>query len=254
MGYKYDQIREFSRWEMVQLLRQKSSQAVSEGLEGENRKYARGVRFTSKKQREEYQKQVNKIFFQQMRNLANEKPEKIPNDSDIERKEREEHKNYNEKEAISTKNLVEVSGAPENIEKITDIPDYEMLLLSQQAQPPPEPPSQGPKIGQNNPALGMGSNQNQEMKAALDQLQQRLKEGRTTMKCKVIKKTIMTLTEPRQVEKVVFCSEPKQIKNLIKRLEKISAKPPKAGAKTKLNPLRSRFDHPLGFDSVSIDL
>jgi hypothetical protein len=54
LGFKEEQIQAFTRWEMVALLRDKSSQAVSAGMEGEMKKFARGVRFTSKKQREMY--------------------------------------------------------------------------------------------------------------------------------------------------------------------------------------------------------
>ncbi len=49
LGFKRDQIATFTRWEMVALLRDRSSQAVTQGAEGEMKKFARGVRFTSKK-------------------------------------------------------------------------------------------------------------------------------------------------------------------------------------------------------------
>lgn len=49
LGFKEEQIQAFTRWEMVALLRDKSSQAVSLGMEGDMKKFARGVRFTSKK-------------------------------------------------------------------------------------------------------------------------------------------------------------------------------------------------------------
>lgn len=62
LGFKEDQIFKFTRWEMVALLRDKSSMDVQRGIEGETQKFARGVRFTSKKQREVYQKQVNELF------------------------------------------------------------------------------------------------------------------------------------------------------------------------------------------------
>lgn len=54
LGYKKDQIEKFTRWEMVALLRDKSSQAVTQGIEGDMKKFARGVRFTSRKQKEMY--------------------------------------------------------------------------------------------------------------------------------------------------------------------------------------------------------
>lgn len=72
LGFKEESIAAFTRWEMVALLRDKSSQAVSQGMEGEMKKFARGVRFTSKKQREMYQKQVNDIFKKQMSYLSKE--------------------------------------------------------------------------------------------------------------------------------------------------------------------------------------
>ena len=54
MNFKRETIEKFTRWEMVALLRDKSSQAVTQGIEGEMKKFARGVRFTSKKQKEMY--------------------------------------------------------------------------------------------------------------------------------------------------------------------------------------------------------
>ena len=83
MGYTAQQLESFTRWEMVALLREKSSQDVSEG-NNQNTMYARGVRFTSKKQREMYQNRVNNIFLKQIRYLSSEKLLKLPNDSDHE--------------------------------------------------------------------------------------------------------------------------------------------------------------------------
>jgi hypothetical protein len=56
LGYTKDTLDKLhlSRWQMVALLRDKSSQAVTQGIEGEMKKFARGVRFTSKKQKEMY--------------------------------------------------------------------------------------------------------------------------------------------------------------------------------------------------------
>mmetsp|Transcript_2121 Transcript_2121/g.2007 ORF Transcript_2121/g.2007 Transcript_2121/m.2007 type:complete len:85 (+) Transcript_2121:367-621(+) len=59
---------------MVAILREHSCQAVQLGKEGDMKKFARGVRFTSKKQREMYQKQVNDIFKKQINYLSSENP------------------------------------------------------------------------------------------------------------------------------------------------------------------------------------
>jgi uncharacterized protein Smg (DUF494 family) len=49
LGFKKDDLSSLTRWEMVAALREKSSQAVTQGIEGDTKKFARGVRFTSKK-------------------------------------------------------------------------------------------------------------------------------------------------------------------------------------------------------------
>lgn len=87
LGYKKETIEQYSRWEMVALLRDRSSLAVTQGAEGEMKKFARGVRFTSKKQREMYQKQVNEIFKKQINYLQMENIEGLSDMSDGESKD-----------------------------------------------------------------------------------------------------------------------------------------------------------------------
>ena len=65
-GLKSAKISKLARWECVDLLRYKSSEAASLGFEGAFLKFARGVRVTTKTQKELYQKQVNQLFQKQV--------------------------------------------------------------------------------------------------------------------------------------------------------------------------------------------
>ena len=63
-----------ARWSMVGLLRQHSSN-LQGGVGGDdkNKRYARGIRYTSKTQREVYHKQVDQLFKTQMVYLTGRK-------------------------------------------------------------------------------------------------------------------------------------------------------------------------------------
>ena len=119
---------------MVSILRQHSCNAVQQGQEGDMRKFARGVRFTSKKQREMYQRQVNEKFKKQMMYLSQENTNFINdtscdewNESDTKQKEQLllEHANVNKPNL----NTVQIKEEIE-INNIKDIPNYEILLLA----------------------------------------------------------------------------------------------------------------------------
>ena len=62
MGFGVDEIQKLGRWSMVGLLRQHSSN-LQGGTSGDdrNKRYARGIRYTSKTQREQYHKHVDKL-------------------------------------------------------------------------------------------------------------------------------------------------------------------------------------------------
>lgn len=70
LGCPEDRIEGLPRWDRVALLRNLSSQAVSEGKEGSITKYARGTRITTKMQKEEYHRTVNEIFQKQISMLG----------------------------------------------------------------------------------------------------------------------------------------------------------------------------------------
>ena len=133
LGFKKEQIETFSRWEMVALLRDKSSIAVSQGQEGDMKKFARGVRFTSKKQREMYQKQVNDIFKKQMAFLSKETADTIGDASDTESRD-QKTKKMNDMQQMNnySKNMV-VLQEDKDVKNITDIPNYAVLLMANQA-------------------------------------------------------------------------------------------------------------------------
>ncbi len=77
---------------MVRHLREMSSSFVSQGVEGDMKKFARGVRFTSKKQREMYQKRVNEIFKKQMSYLSKENNDFLQDISDSETRDQYQRK------------------------------------------------------------------------------------------------------------------------------------------------------------------
>jgi hypothetical protein len=74
MGYDVKFIQKMARWSMVGLLRMHSSN-LQGGVQGDdrNKKYARGIRYTSKTQREVYHKQVDSLFKTQMIYLTGRK-------------------------------------------------------------------------------------------------------------------------------------------------------------------------------------
>lgn len=144
LGFKEEQISAFTRWEMVALLRDRSSQAVSQGIEGDMKKFARGVRFTSKKQREMYQKQVNDIFKKQILYLSKESSDFIQDASDNETRDKHQKRLQEIQQQQNTqggaqygKNLVEMDTDIE-VKNIKDVPGYEILLMANQ---PPVPAS-----------------------------------------------------------------------------------------------------------------
>jgi hypothetical protein len=70
LGKTDKEIEGLPRWNRVSLLRQLSSQAAAQGVEGSINKYARGMRVTTKMQKEKYQKKINEIFQRQIRMLG----------------------------------------------------------------------------------------------------------------------------------------------------------------------------------------
>lgn len=73
LGCPEDRVESLPRWDRIALLRNLSTQAVSEGKEGNIAKYARGMRITAKMQREEYQQTINDILQRQMSLLGTPK-------------------------------------------------------------------------------------------------------------------------------------------------------------------------------------
>ena len=63
---------------------------------------------------------------------------------------------------------------------------------------------------------------------AKEALRQRLKEGQATMKCTILRKKIRPVNadkdEGRKFERVIFCSDPRQIKGFNKRKHKHEVK------------------------------
>ena len=78
VGIPEKSLSDLSRWQMVALLRHHA-----EGLE-ENKQYARGVRYTSKKQQEMYIRVANETFKGQMENLISNHPSYVHEESEDE--------------------------------------------------------------------------------------------------------------------------------------------------------------------------
>ena len=99
------------------------------------KKFARGVRFTSKKQREMYQKQVNEIFKKQINYLQMENIEGLSDMSDGESKDQRQKK-FKEMQQINSNNSKSIVELKQDIEvkKIQDIPGFEILLMNSLAQ------------------------------------------------------------------------------------------------------------------------
>lgn len=81
-NYDVKEIQNMSRWSMVGLLRERSSNLEGSTLDDKNKRYARGIRYTSKTQREVYHKQVDQLFKTQMIYLSGQRH--LHDDSDYE--------------------------------------------------------------------------------------------------------------------------------------------------------------------------
>ena len=62
LGYSFEELQTFSRWKMVGILKEKSTDA----LEQIDQKYLRGERLTTKQQREMYQLRINSLLSKQI--------------------------------------------------------------------------------------------------------------------------------------------------------------------------------------------
>jgi len=104
-------------------------------------KFARGVRFTSKKQRETYQRHVNDLFKKQMNYLSHETGDFIPDQSDTEARAEQRKKMLNDLQQQSVthqKNSVELK-EDIDVKNIRDIAGFEVLLMANQQPMPPQP-------------------------------------------------------------------------------------------------------------------
>ena len=70
MGCKREEIQHIGRWSGVAMLRNKASKLVSEGYKGSVEKYARGIRMSTKMQKEQCQRTIDEIFQKQIRSLG----------------------------------------------------------------------------------------------------------------------------------------------------------------------------------------
>ena len=70
MGCKREEIQHIGRWSGVAMLRNKASKLVSEGYKGTVEKYARGIRMSTKMQKEQCQRTIDEIFQKQIRSLG----------------------------------------------------------------------------------------------------------------------------------------------------------------------------------------
>lgn len=73
VGYDLEQLKTLSRWDMVGILRDYSSQNQHISGDNKNRIYARGIRHTAKKQKNVYHEQVDKFFKKQMQYLTHDR-------------------------------------------------------------------------------------------------------------------------------------------------------------------------------------
>lgn len=154
-GFTSEQLKDKTRWQMVGMLRQTAPNVE------ENKKYSRGVRYTSNKQREKYNQNANDKFAQQMKNLSQNDPSYVHNvsedepdftQSDINRVSRsgqglnacdftEDIKNFTQ-EAFRKLSVETTEDQVREIKYIEDIPNYLSLLLLKLDRIPPMPGSQ----------------------------------------------------------------------------------------------------------------
>lgn len=84
MGYRKEEVQGIGRWSGVAMLRNKASKLVSEGYKGGVEKYARGIRMSTKMQKEQCQKTIDEIFMKQVKMLGDKREYNSDKGSDSE--------------------------------------------------------------------------------------------------------------------------------------------------------------------------
>lgn len=129
----------------------------------------------------------------------------------------------------------------EGIKDITDIPNYEKLLLAHMPSLPTNvvAPGNSINIGCNSGGNAPDSvlSNKQKLSEQIKQLHLKLASNEMTYKCRVLKKVIKSEEDEDKILSIVFNSDPKVIKKFLKRQQKCKAKKdraPKTGLRQKM--------------------
>jgi hypothetical protein len=79
-GYKPEAISQLNRWDKIELLRRIANEKQND--DEELQKYARQLRFTTKMQREKYQRDINGLFMTMVENLGKQESNDITSDDE----------------------------------------------------------------------------------------------------------------------------------------------------------------------------
>lgn len=231
MGIAAEQLKNATRWQMVGILRHHAPN------QKENQKYARGVRNTSDKQRDLYNKQQNKHFEKQMKNLSKlypdpeqgaqseDEPDFTNSDFPQTKVPGQNAQTYFDavkQQKEDSKLTIEVSSAdvPEEITKIEDIPSYlNLLLLKVDKLPVQQTIGSASQTQITSDFIESLTEQGiQEIKELLEQ---KIMQGEVSKNCKVIFKKIRSLTQSENEERrIVFSTQEKMIKRFLRARNK----------------------------------
>ena len=188
-----------------------------------------------------------------MNYLAKENPDFISDLSDSDTRDNQRQRKLNDLQQMNNnyqKNIVEMK-EDVDITNIKQIPNYQILLMASQPQSAMAPNNPNGQMGisgtsQQSSGLNIGGNSGQvntgidlatgniDLQAAAEALRQRLQEGGMTLSCKILRKKIKPVDSGNanasafqdeesktgggaKFERIIFCSDPRQIKGFSKR-------------------------------------
>ena len=167
---------------------------------GDSKKYARGERLTTKKQREMYQQRVNELFQQQInQHTCKNDSESSVSEEDI----NEVTKKIDGEETDDT--LIFYGRNCLQLSNLKDIPNYQKLLIHKLNA-----------LNLKQPSLSKPS-------SLAHQIKSLVKQNELNFKIQIIRKRIRSLEDGS--EKIVYTSDPKAISKFNKRRKLVQKKP-----------------------------
>lgn len=114
------------------------------------------------------------------------------------------------------------------VERIQDIPSFEILVMNSINQAAQGGVAQAAAISGMSTGIGFQQGNPQDLETARRALREKLNEGGSSLACTILRKKIKDMDagdeESKKIERVIFCSDQRQIKNFNKRKNKHEGK------------------------------